>query len=211
MAASNSRRNSCSFINLLLSFLNFILFILSAASFAPTISLKMPPTSLGWAFLTISSISLLSSFIGFYSRLAHFCYITHVSLLLASSTGQLLGFLALFTKEESSISMLGSRRDPREAKVLVRLECGVLMAMFVMQMGVLILSFAVHSCLVREYEGLEAERDASVEKRRAKIARVQEESMANAEKIVELKNREFDDKMKSKYGNNGSNWMKNDV
>ncbi|KAL0308425.1 UNVERIFIED_CONTAM: hypothetical protein Sradi_5784800 [Sesamum radiatum] len=32
--------------------------------------------------------------------------------------------------------MLKSPRDPREAKLLVRLECGVLMAMFVMQLAV---------------------------------------------------------------------------
>ncbi|KAI3443560.1 hypothetical protein Pfo_000225 [Paulownia fortunei] len=204
--ASSNRRSSCSFLNLLLSFFNFILFILSAASLAPIIFLKMPPTSLGWAFLMISSISLLSSFIGFYSQLTHFCYITHVSLLLASSTGQLLGILALFTKEKSSLSMFKSPRDPREAKVLVRLECGVLMAMFVMQLGVLILSCAVHSCWVREYEGLEAEREATAKKRQQKISRVQEESMANAAKIAELKSRELDEKMKNKYGK----WMKND-
>lgn len=102
--------------------------------------------------------------------------------------------------------MLKSRRDPREAKVLVRLECGVLMAMFVMQLGVLLLSCVVHSCWVREYEGLEAEREATSKKRRQKIARVQEESAANAERIAEVKNREFDEKMINKYGK----WMKND-
>ncbi|KAK6139707.1 hypothetical protein DH2020_026551 [Rehmannia glutinosa] len=206
MASSKHRTSSCSFLNLLLSFFNFILFILSAASLAPIIFLKMPPTSLGWAFLMISTISLLSSFVGFYSQLTHFCYITHVSLLLASSAGQLLGILALFTKEKSSLSMFKSPRDPREAKVLVRLECGVLMAMFVMQLGVLVVCCVVHNCWVREYEGLEAEREATAKKRRQKIARVEEESMANAAKIAELKNREFDEKMKNKYGQ----WMKND-
>lgn len=102
--------------------------------------------------------------------------------------------------------MLKSPRDPREAKVLVRLECGVLMAMFVMQLGVLLLSCVVQSCWVREYEGLEAEREATARKRRQKIARVQEESAANAERIAEVKNREFDEKMINKYGK----WMKND-
>ncbi|KAG8376227.1 hypothetical protein BUALT_Bualt09G0041100 [Buddleja alternifolia] len=196
--ASSKPRGSCSFINLLLSFFNFILFILSAASLAPIISLKMPPTSFGWAFIMVSCISLLSSFIGFYSQLANICCITHVSLLIASSTGQLLGILALFTKEKSSISMLKSNRDPREAKLLVRLECGVLMAMFVMQFGVLLLTCCVHSCWVREYEDLEAEKEATTKKRRQKIARVQEESMANAAKIAELKGKEFDEKMKNK-------------
>ncbi|KAH6818366.1 hypothetical protein C2S51_001969 [Perilla frutescens var. frutescens] len=204
--ASSSPRRSCSFLTLLLSFFNFILFLLSASSLAPTIALRMPPTSLGWAFLMISAVSLLSSFIGFYSHLTHFCFMTHVSLLLASSAGQLLGILALFTKEKSSLVMLKSARDPREAKVLVRLECGVLMAMFVMQLGVLLLSCVVHSCWVREYEGLEAEREATAMKRRQKIARVQEESVANAAKIAEVKNREFDEKMINKYGK----WMKND-
>ncbi|KAL2251042.1 uncharacterized protein LOC105173678 [Sesamum indicum] len=204
MASSKLRSSSCSFLNLLLSFFNFILFLLSAASFAPILLLKNPPTSLGWAFLLISSLSLLSSFTGFYS---HFCCITHVSLLLASSAAQLLGILALFTKEKSSLSMLKSPRDPREAKLLVRLECGVLMAMFVMQLAVALLCCVVHSCWVREYRGLEAERDATAEKRRRKIARVQEESMANAARIAEVRGMELEEKMKSKYGA----WGKNDV
>ncbi|KAL2480320.1 putative membrane lipoprotein [Abeliophyllum distichum] len=166
----------------------------------------MPPTSLGFAFLMVSCVSLLSSFIGFYSQLTHFCYITHISLLLASWTAQLFGILALFTKEKSSLSMLKSPRDPREAKVLVRLECGILMAMFVMQLGVLILTCAVHACSVREYNALEVERDETAKKRREKIARVQEESMENAAKIAEIKGKELDEKMKNKYGQ----WAKTD-
>ncbi|KAL3535524.1 hypothetical protein ACH5RR_003985 [Cinchona calisaya] len=200
------RRSSCSFPNVLLSFLNFILFILSLASLAPIIFLKMPPSSLGWAFLMVSCISLFSSFIGFYSQLTHFCFITHVSLLLASSIGQILAILALFTKEKSSISTLKSPRDPKEAKLLVRLECGVLMAMFVMQLGVLILTCAVHSCWIREYEGLEADKEAMDRKRSMRIAKVQEESMANAAKLAEIKSKELDEKMKSKHGQ----WVKTD-
>ncbi|RVX05375.1 uncharacterized protein LOC100256155 [Vitis vinifera] len=178
---SSKFRTPCSFLNLLLSCLNFILFILSSASLAPTILLRMPPTSLGWAFLMISCISLFSSFVGFYSQLTHFCFITHVSLLLSSSIGQLLGILALFTRENSSLSMLKSPRDMKEAKLLV-------------------------SCWVREYEGLEAEREAAARKRSRRIARVQEESMANAAKIAEVKAKEFDEKMKNKYGQ----WVKTD-
>lgn len=102
--------------------------------------------------------------------------------------------------------MLKSPRDPREAKVLVRLECGALMAMFVMQMAVALLCCVVQSCWVREYEGLEAEREATEEKRRRRIARVQEESMANAAMIAELRGKELEEKMKSKYGA----WGKND-
>ncbi|XP_073158745.1 uncharacterized protein [Henckelia pumila] len=198
--ASSKLRNSCSFLNLLLSFFNFILFILSAASLAPIISLKLPPTSLGCAFIFVSCISLLSAFIGFFSQLTHFCYVTHVSLLLASSLGQILGILALYTKEKSSLDMFKSPRDPREAKLLVRLECGVLMVMFVMQFGVMILTCVMNRCWVREYEGLEAERDAMETKRRQRIARVQEESMAEAARIAELKGKEMDEKVKNKYG-----------
>ncbi|XP_050373723.1 uncharacterized protein LOC126791325 [Argentina anserina] len=198
MSSSKSNlRSSCSFPNLLLACLNFILFILSATSLVPTILLRMPPTSMGMAFLMISGISLLSSFVSFYS---HLCFITHVSLLLASLVGQILGILALFTKERSTISTLKSPRDPREAKLLVRLECGVLMAMLMMQMVVLMLSCAVQSCWVREYEGLEAERQAMTKKRSQRIAKVQEESMANAEKIAEIKAKGLDEKMKNKYG-----------
>ncbi|XAR67193.1 Peptide alpha-N-acetyltransferase [Bertholletia excelsa] len=197
---SSKLRNSSSFPNILLSCLNFLLFLLSATSLAPIIVLKMPPTSLGWAFLMISSMSLFSSFIGFYSQLTQFCFITHISLLIVSSIGQLLGILALFTKEKPSLSLLKSPRDPREAKVLVRLECGILMAMFVMQVGVLVMTCAVHSCWVREYKGLEMEREAMARKRSRRIARAEEESMVNAVKMAEMKAKEMDDKMKNMYG-----------
>ncbi|XP_027069298.1 uncharacterized protein [Coffea arabica] len=207
MASSTKlRRSSCSFPIVLVSFLNFILFILSSASLAPIILLKTPPTCLGWAFLTVSCISLLSSFIGFYSQLTHFCFMTHVSLLLTSLIGQILAIVALFRKEKSSLSMLKSPRDPREAKLLVRMECGVLMAMFVVQVGVLILTCAVHSSLMREYEGLEADKEAVERKRSMRIAKVQEESMANAAKLAEIKSKKLDERVKSKYGQ----WVKTD-
>ncbi|KAL5182810.1 hypothetical protein HKD37_17G046849 [Glycine soja] len=207
MASSKSKvRRACSFTNLLLSCLNFSLFILSASSFAPTILLKMPPTSFGMALLMVSGISLLSSFVGFYSQLTHFCYLTHISLLLASLIGQVLTILALFTKEKASMSLLKSPRDPKEAKLLVRLECGALMAMFMLQCVVLMLGCAVHSFWVKDYEELEAEKAASARKRSRRIAEVQEESMANASKMAEIKAKELDEKMKSKYGQ----WMKTD-
>lgn len=102
--------------------------------------------------------------------------------------------------------MIKSPRDPKEAKLLVRVECGALMAMFILQVMALALSCAVHSCWIRDYEGLEAEREAADEKRSRRIARVQEESMANAAKIAEIKAKEFDEKIKSKYGQ----WVKTD-
>lgn len=209
MASSKANlRNSCSFPNLVLSCLNFVLFILSASSVPPVVVLRMPPTSMGMAFLTVSCVSLLSSFVGFYSQLTHVCFITHVSLVLASLIGQLLSILALFTKESSSLSLLKSTRDPKEAKLLVRLECGILMAMLLMQSVVLVLSCVIQNCWVREYEGLEAEKEATTKKRSRKIARVQEESMANAAKIAEIKATELDEKMKSKYGQ--TQWVKTD-
>lgn len=194
------RSSSCTFPNLLLSFLNFILFLLSASSIVPIIFLKMPPTSLGWAFLMISSISLFSSFIGFYSQLARFCFVTHISLLLASSIGQILGFLALFTKESSSLSLLKSKRDPKESKVLARVECGVLMSMFVVQLGVVILTCAVRSCCF-----LESDREVEMGRKRSqrKVQQVEEEQSMNNTSIIngdEVKGKEFGEMMKSKYG-----------
>ncbi|XP_027333763.1 uncharacterized protein LOC113848448 [Abrus precatorius] len=204
--SSSKLRRACSFTSLLLSCLNFALFILSAASFAPTILLKMPPTSFGMAFLMVSGFSLLSSFVGFYSQLTYFCFLTHISLLLASLIGQVLSILALFTKEKASISLLKSPRDPKEAKFLVKLECGAFMAMCMLQLVVLILSCTVHSCWVKDYEELEAEKEASARKRSRRIAEVQEECMANATKTAEIKGKELDEKVKSKYGQ----WVKTD-
>ncbi|KAI4344602.1 hypothetical protein L6164_011809 [Bauhinia variegata] len=202
--ASSKLRNTCSFTTLLLFCLNFTLFILSAASFVPTILLRMPPTSFGMAFLMVSGISILSSFVGFYSQLTHLCSIIHISLLLASLIGQLLTILALFTKEKASLSMLKSPRDPIVAKLLARVECGVLMSVFMLQFVVLILRCAVLSCWVKEYKELEAEREAISNKRSRRIAKVQEESIANASKIAEINAKELEEKMKSKYGQWGN-------
>ncbi|XVE97897.1 hypothetical protein REPUB_Repub03eG0058500 [Reevesia pubescens] len=90
--------------------------------------------------------------------------------------------------------------------MLVRVECGIFMAMLLMQLVVLALTCTVHNYWVREYEGLEAEREATAKKRSRRIARVQEESMANAAKIAEIKGKEFDEKMNSKY----CQWVKTD-
>ncbi|KAM2750256.1 hypothetical protein EV2_029056 [Malus domestica] len=81
------------------------------------------------------------------------------------------------------MSLIKSPRDPREAKLLVRLEYGVLMAMLLMQVLVLVMSLVVHCCWVKEYEGLEAEKEAMMKKRSRWVAKVQEESMENVAKI----------------------------
>ncbi|MCD9641235.1 hypothetical protein HAX54_027306 [Datura stramonium] len=57
-----------------------------------------------------------------------------------------------------------------------------------------------HSCWVRDYEGLKAEREVWPRKRNQRIAKVQEESMANATKISKMKAKEFDEKITNKYG-----------
>ncbi|CAA0814221.1 Putative membrane lipoprotein [Striga hermonthica] len=154
--ASSKPRSSCSFLDLLMSLFSLALVLLSAASVGPTLLLRLPPSFLGWAFLAVSALSLSSAFIGLCPCLARSCFRAYVSLVIASSASQLLGIVALFAREKSSLSMLKSPRDPREAKALARLECGVLMAMFAVQLGVMILCCAVSCCMAREYEGLDA-------------------------------------------------------
>ncbi|VFQ97154.1 unnamed protein product [Cuscuta campestris] len=177
MASSNLRPRSCSFAILLISFLNLILFILSAASIAPIFLIKNPPTSsLAYAFLVVSSISLLSSLVGFCSQ---FCPRAHTPLILASSLGQLLAVLTLLAGEGPALGMLKSPRDPREAKVLVRLECGVMVTMFAAEVAVLVLSCAVERCCVaRECDEGGAEAAAKDDwgtKRSQWMAKVQDE------------------------------------
>ncbi|KAF5188189.1 Membrane lipoprotein [Thalictrum thalictroides] len=200
------RRSSSSFSVLLLMLLNFILFILSSASIAPIFLLKYPPSSFGWALFMVSCISLLASLVGFCSQITHLCFITHVSLALASATGQVLAILALFTRENSSLRSLNSPRDPKEARLLVRVECGALMGMLMIQVIVVVLTCAVHSCWVKEFEVLEVEKEETAKKRSRNLARVQEESMANAAKIADARAKELDEKMKYKYGQ----WIKTD-
>ncbi|KAL8239988.1 hypothetical protein R6Q59_016555 [Mikania micrantha] len=68
--------------------------------------------------------------LGFYS---HLCFITHATLLIATLAAQLVAILALFSKEKSTLFLLKSPRDPREVMVLGRLECGLFMAIFMLQ------------------------------------------------------------------------------
>lgn len=75
-----------------------------------------------------------------------------------------------------------------------------------LQFVVLVLSCVVHSCLVKDYEELEAEKESLARRRSRRIAKVQEESTANIIKIDEIKDKEFDDKITSKYGQ----WVKTD-
>ncbi|CAO2823163.1 unnamed protein product [Amaranthus hypochondriacus] len=210
-SSSNSklRSSTFSFPNLILSCLNLILFTLSCTSLLPILLLKTPPTSLGYALLISSFVSILSSFIGFYSHLTHFCFLTHVSFLFASLATQVLSFLTLFLREKTSLSMLDSSRDPREAKVLVRSECGILIVMFCLQVVVLVLSCGIHRCWVREYERWEEEREKMERKR---SIRIDEESMLNLAKISEVQAKELDEKVKTQtnFNGNGNQWVKND-
>ncbi|KAL5697513.1 hypothetical protein ACHQM5_028646 [Ranunculus cassubicifolius] len=207
MASKLRSSSSCSFPSLLLSFLNLILFILCSSSLALLFLLKNPPTSFGWALYMISGVSLFSSIIGFWSHLTRLCFITHISLGIASVTGQILAILALFTREDSCLRSINSTRDPKEAKVLIRMECGALMGMVMMQLSVLLLSLILHCCWVREYQGLENVKEEYAKKRSRNMARVQEESMVNAAKIAEVRAKELDEKMKNKYGQ----WVNTEV
>ncbi|XP_072988385.1 uncharacterized protein [Typha latifolia] len=208
MASTIKLRSSSSVPNLLLSSLNLFLLFLSSASFVPIFLFRSSPTSFGWALFIVSVTTLLSSLVGFYSLLTHFCFITHVSLLLASSVGQVLGFLSLFLQHEATLRLLGSvRRSQREQWVLLTLEEVLLLGMLLVQSIVLISTCVVQKWWAREYEEVEAEREMAAKKRSRRMARVQEEAMANADAMAELKARELDEKMKNKYGQ----WMKNDL
>ncbi|KAK6944746.1 hypothetical protein RJ641_025848 [Dillenia turbinata] len=166
-------------------------FLLSALSLAPTLLLKMPPTSLGWAFVMVSTSHSSHPFWFTARNLTHFCFLTHIWLIFASSIAQLLSILVLFTKEKSSLSILKSPRDPREAKVLVRVEYGVFMSMFVMQLMVLALTCAVQSYRVREYKDCKQRERLVARKRSRRIVEVQEESIANAAKMAVCKASRF--------------------
>ncbi|XP_010514694.1 PREDICTED: uncharacterized protein LOC104790612 [Camelina sativa] len=155
--ASYFQRKLCLFQNILVSCLNLTLLILSLCSFVPIIILRNPPTSLGLAVLAVSLLSLISSFAGASLDQSRSCFIGRVTLHVSSLTGQLMAVFMMFSRENQSLSFLISPRDPREAKALVRIECGVFMVMIPLQMMVLVLACVVHCYWVRELEGLDAE------------------------------------------------------
>ncbi|CAL9058928.1 uncharacterized protein LOC135651239 [Musa acuminata AAA Group] len=203
MVCDMKLRSSSSLPNLLLSSLNLLLLVLASASFAPVFLLRTSPTSSGWALFTVSSTTVLSSLLGFFSQLTRLCFVTHVSFILASSVGQSLSFLALFLRPEPSLRLLGSDRSRKEQRVLMKVEEALLLGMFLVQSLALVSACAVQRWWLRQYEEVEAEREASARKRSRRMARVHEEAIANAEAVA----RELEEKTRrSKEGR----WAKND-
>ncbi|CAL9762820.1 unnamed protein product [Musa acuminata subsp. burmannicoides] len=208
MASKMKRRSSSSSLpSLLLSSLNLFLLVLASASFAPVFLLRTSPTSSGWALVAVSSATVVSSLLGFFSQLTHLCFLAHVSFVLASSVGQALGFLALFLRPDPSLQLLGSARSRREQRALAKVEEALLLGMFLVQSLELVAACAVQRWWARQFEEVEAEREASVRKRSRRMARVQEEAIANAAAMAEAKARELEEKMRA---NNKGQWVKND-
>ncbi|KAL3747091.1 hypothetical protein ACJRO7_015948 [Eucalyptus globulus] len=105
-------------------------------------------------------------------------------------SARLLSILALFTSETLGLSPLRSQRNPKEAKVLVRLECGFGGA-----------DDANHGRLLDEGQaGLGTQREKVEKKRSMRIVKVWEESMANLARIAEFKAEELDVRMRCEYG-----------
>ncbi|CAL9093431.1 uncharacterized protein LOC135640030 [Musa acuminata AAA Group] len=208
MASKMKRPSSSSSLpSLLLSSLNLFLLVLASASFAPVFLLRTSPTSSGWALVAVSSATVVSSLLGFFSQLTHLCFLAHVSFVLASSVGQALGFLALFLRPDPSLQLLGSARSRREQRALAKVEEALLLGMFLVQSLELVAACAVQRWWARQFEEVEAEREASVRKRSRRMARVQEEAIANAAAMAEAKARELEEKMRA---NNKGQWVKND-
>ncbi|URE11806.1 hypothetical protein MUK42_23495 [Musa troglodytarum] len=208
MACKMKRPSSSSSLpSLLLSSLNLFLLVLASASFAPVFLLRTSPTSSGWALVAVSSATVVSSLLGFFSQLTHLCFLAHVSFVLASSVGQALGFLALFLRPDPSLQLLGSARSRREQRALAKVEEALLLGMFLVQSLALVAACALQRWRARQYEEVEAEREASARKRSRRMARVQEEAIANAAAMAEAKARELEEKTRA---NNKGQWVKND-
>ncbi|CAA0384305.1 unnamed protein product [Arabidopsis thaliana] len=194
-------RKLCLFQNILVSCLNFTLLLLSLCSFVPIILLRNPPTSLGLAFLAVSLVSLISSFGSASSHQSRSCFIARITLHVSSLTGQFIAVLMLFSREKQSLSLLISTRDPREAKALVRVECGVFVAMIPLQIMVLVLACLLHCYWVREFEGLDVESEDSFRRKCNRRVSTAEDGTGS-----DLKKMELDEKMNVKH----VQWVKTD-
>lgn len=85
----------------------------------------------------------------------------------------------------------------------MKVEEALLLGMFLVQSLALVSACAVQRWWLRQYEEVEAEREASARKRSRRMARVHEEAIANAEAVA----RELEEKTRrSKEGR----WAKND-
>ncbi|GAV79938.1 LOW QUALITY PROTEIN: hypothetical protein CFOL_v3_23400, partial [Cephalotus follicularis] len=156
---------------------------------APIILLKMPPTSFG--------LALLTSLVGFYSQLSHFCFMTDFSLLLTLLIG-LLNLLALLLKEKLSLSLSRSSRDSKNSHQLVHIILNeICISHFIRSIISLILFNNKYSINISSYKSIFLQRQQRRGAREWQECR--KESMGNAAKLA-IATEEFDEKVRSKYG-----------
>ncbi|ONK75070.1 uncharacterized protein A4U43_C03F13000 [Asparagus officinalis] len=190
--SSSSLRLFCSLPNLLVFSLNLLLLLISTASFIPLLLLRTPPSSFGWALLAVSSTTLFSSLLSFF-HLTHsnLYFIVHLSLLLISSIGQTLSFFSLFLRPGPCLTFLGSSKSNREVRLLVMIEEGAIVGMFVLSSVALVLECFVQSWRVKEYEE-EEEEVADAKKRNRRMGKFRVES------VVDVEAQEEEERMKIK-------------
>ncbi|XP_042432933.1 uncharacterized protein LOC122019541 [Zingiber officinale] len=201
---SSFSQSSSSLHALLLSSLNLLLLVLASASFAPLFLLRTSPTSFGWTLFAVSFSTALSALLSLLSsHLTRPCFAAHLLLVLAASVGQALGFLTLLLRPGPSLRLLGSARGARDQRALARVEAALLLGMFLMQSLALVTACTLRQRWVRQFEEMEADREAAAGRRSRRMARVQEEAIANAAAAA----RELEEKLRNKKGQ----WVKNDL
>ncbi|KAG6480049.1 hypothetical protein ZIOFF_063526 [Zingiber officinale] len=115
----------------------------------------------------------------------------------------LQGFLTLLLRPGPSLRLLGSARGARDQRALARVEAALLLGMFLMQSLALVTACTLRQRWVRQFEEMEADREAAAGRRSRRMARVQEEAIANAAAAA----RELEEKLRNKKGQ----WVKNDL
>lgn len=158
----------------LIYLLNYVLLAGAICSIVLMFEIRKSPTTLGWVYIMVGSISILSAIAGFFSAFdetPHF--FVHLFFLFSSLVGQGGSFLMLYSKPDSNIQYLKPGiKSSRDTRMLMKADATLFILMFCIQLAVLMLAYNCN--FVDDCEDLEA----TVWRRGRKLAKVQEETRA---------------------------------
>ncbi|KAK8941392.1 hypothetical protein KSP39_PZI010129 [Platanthera zijinensis] len=187
-------RSSCSLPNLLLYSLGLLLFTLSSASLAPILLARSPPASFGWALLAVSAASLLSSLLALFSHAARLCFIAHAATAASTIIGQCLALLALLLQPEPCLELLKPATGLRKARILMKIEAGVLAGMLVVQAATFVSACVVQRWWEREHVEVEKAKKVAARRRRSRrVAVEREEAFVNS--AADAEGREMEERI----------------
>ncbi|KAL3681454.1 hypothetical protein R1sor_024410 [Riccia sorocarpa] len=178
----------------LLSILNIIIVLAAIATIVIEVYLERPPSRIGWLFLAVSIVTVISGLFGIRATKSVGCFSWHLIALLFSLGGLISAGLVIFIKVGSVQRRMDSTRNPSDTKRLLKLMGAIFFISGCVQAVILVLAIIASCCeFVDYYEDLEMSN-------RENLNQMQAESEKRAAKKADTNASKLADKMREKYG-----------